>query len=292
VKPAPFTYHRPTTLAEALELLERHRDEAKILAGGQSLVPVMNFRLATPERLIDITRVAELRGIDVRDGTVRLGALTRHRELLSEPGLRAAAPLLPLVAPFIGHPQIRAAGTFGGSLSHADPAAELPGAVLALDATMVVRGSGGERRVPAREFFLSYFTTVLEPDEILTAVEFPAAAPGEGAAFREVAARHGDFALAGAAAVVSVAEDGTITDARLAAISVSDVPVRLTEAEKVLRGQTPSADILTELRSAVQDVLEPTAAVKVSAAYKKRATAALAARVAEQAWGTAQRRTA
>lgn len=292
MKPAPFTYHRPTTLAEALELLTAHRDEAKILAGGQSLVPVMNFRLATPERLIDITHVPELRGFDVRDGTVRLGALTRHRELLSEPGLRTAAPLLPLVAPFIGHPQIRAAGTFGGSLSHADPSAELPGAALALDATMVLRSGRGERRVPAREFFLSYFTTALEPDEILTAVEFPAAAAREGAAFHEVAARHGDFALAGAAAVLAVGQDGTITDARLAAISVSDVPVRLTEAEKVLRGQTPTADILAELRCAVQDVLEPTAAVKTSAAYKKRTTAALAARATEQAWHTAQRRTA
>ncbi|GAB2965640.1 xanthine dehydrogenase family protein subunit M [Amycolatopsis acidiphila] len=292
MKPAPFTYHRPTTLAEALELLERHGEEAKILAGGQSLVPVMNFRLATPERLIDINRVPELCGCRIGDGTVRLGALTRHRELLSLEDLRTAAPLLPMIAPSIGHPQIRCSGTFGGSLSHADPSAELPGAVLALDATMVISSSRGERRVPAREFFLSYFTTVLEPDEILTAVEFPACGPGEGAAFREVAARQGDFALAGAAAVVTVAEDDVITDARLAAISVSDVPVRLTEAEKVLRGQTPTPDILTELRSAVQDVLEPTAAAKASAAYKKRTTAALAARVAEQAWRTAQRRTA
>jgi carbon-monoxide dehydrogenase medium subunit len=290
VKPSAFTYHRPASLSEALEILDRHQDDAKILAGGQSLVPVMNFRLAAPEHLVDINRVPELAGYEVAGGTVRMGALTRHRELLSERRLRTDAPLLPLVGPFIGHPQIRSVGTLGGSLSHADASAELPGAVLALDATIVIRSTAGERRVPARDFFQSYFTTVLEPDEILAAVEFPATAPREGVGFREVAARHGDFALAGVAASVTVEAGGTIADARIAAIAVADVPVRLTEAESALRGRTPTPDVLDEVRAAVRDALDPPPALKASAAYKRRTTAALTAHVVERAWANAKER--
>ncbi|HEY3685297.1 MAG TPA: xanthine dehydrogenase family protein subunit M [Streptosporangiaceae bacterium] len=293
MKPSAFTYHRPANLSEALETLGRYQDDAKVLAGGQSLVPVMNFRLAAPEHLVDINRVPELSGHEVAGGTVRMGALTRHHELLSSPGLRAAAPLLPLVGPFIGHPQIRSVGTLGGSLAHADASAELPGAMLALDATIVIRGPSGERRVPAGAFFRSYFTTALEPDDILTAVEFPVRRDRQGAAFREVAARHGDFAVAGVAAVVTLdADTDLIADARIAAISVADVPVRLSAAEDVLRGRAPDPDVLGEVRTAVQDVLDPPPALKASAAYKKRTTAALAAHVVERACAEAKREAA
>lgn len=288
MKPSAFTYHRPDRLGEALEILGRHQDEAKILAGGQSLVPVMNFRLAAPEHLVDINRIPDLRGYETAGGIVRMGALTRHRELLTRPEPRTDAPLLPLVAPYIGHPQIRSVGTLGGSLAHADAAAELPAAVLALDATMVIRGPDGERRVPAGEFFESYFTTVLEPDEILTAVEFPACRPGEGAGFQEVAARRGDFALAGVAAVVAVDGDA-IAGARIAAIGVAAAPVRLTAAEDLLRGRAPEPEVLDEVRAAVRDALDPPAGLKASPDYKRRTAAALTARAVEQAWANARR---
>lgn len=289
MKPSPFRYCRPATVAEALDLLDSSQDDVKILAGGQSLVPLMNFRLSAPDTLVDINNIAELAASEVTDGVVRLGALTRHRELISNQQIRSVAPLLPMVAPSIGHPQIRSVGTMGGSLAHADAAAELPAVMVALDATFILQAKSGQRRVAAQDFFQSYFTTVLQPNEILVAVEFPAHRATDGVGFREVAARHGDFALAGVAARLSV-EDGQITDARLAALSVADTPVRLVEPEKVLRGQNPTTQVLAELRSAIQDVLKPVPAPKASAAYKTRTTAVLAARVVEQAWNNAQGR--
>ena len=288
MKPGAFQYFRPTSLVEAIDLVDEYHDSGKILAGGQSLVPVLNFRLSSPEQLIDINQVPELRGYRVRDGVVRMGALTRHRELLSTAELRTDAPLLPVVAPFIGHPQIRSMGTLGGSLSHADPSAELPGAVLALEATLIAVSKQGERRIPAAEFFQGFFTTALEGDEILAAVEFPVAARRQGVAFDEVAARHGDFALAGAGAIVTLADDNTIADAKISAISLGDVPIRLPEAEKLVIGQRPAPDLLAEVKVAVQDTVSPIAGHKASQAYKKRAGAALAARAIQRAWENAQ----
>jgi CO/xanthine dehydrogenase FAD-binding subunit len=287
VKPPAFAYHRPDTLSEALALLEQLGDEAKILAGGQSLVPLMNFRLSAPANLIDINGIAELAGVSVERGMPRLGALTRHRELEHTAAIRQAAPMLAQAAPFIGHPQIRSMGTLGGSLSHADPAAELPGVVLALDATILVHSARGERAVPAAEFFTSHFTTVLEPDELVVAVELPALPPRTGHAFTEVAARHGDFALAGAAAVVTTDSDGAITEARIAGISVAAVPVRLSAAEKLLRGTEPGPAVLSELEQLVADALEPTPELKASSGYKRRTAGVLAARAVKRAWRTA-----
>ena len=287
MKPPAFAYHRPDTLSEALALLERLGDEAKILAGGQSLVPLMNFRLATPANLIDINGLAELGHVSVARRVLRLGALTRHRELEHAAAIGHAAPMLAEAAPFIGHPQIRSMGTLGGSLSHADPAAELPGAVLALDATILVHSARGERAIPASEFFASHFTTVLEPDELVVAVELPALPPRTGHAFAEVAARHGDFALAGAAAVVTTGSDGAITEARIAAISVAPVPVRLSAAEKLLRGAQPEQSVLSELEVLVADALEPAAELKASSGYKRRTAGVLAARAVERAWHNA-----
>jgi carbon-monoxide dehydrogenase medium subunit len=291
VKPPSFGYHHPDTVPEALELLDRLQDDVKVLAGGQSLVPLMNFRLSVPENLVDVNGVAALAGIDtsrVAEGVLRLGALTRHRELEHSADVRAAAPLLAIAAPYVGHPQIRTMGTLGGSLAHADPAAELPGVVLALDARIVVASVRGERSLPASEFFLSHFTSALAPDELLVAVEVPVAPPRSGHAFTEVAARHGDFALAGAAAVVTVDADGAVVDARIACTSVAPTPVRIPAAETLLRGSAPDPGLLAELEALVADALHPTPELKASAAYKRRTAGVLAARAVQQAWREAQ----
>jgi carbon-monoxide dehydrogenase medium subunit len=284
VKPAPFGYHRPATVAEAVALLDALQDDVKVLAGGQSLVPLMNFRLSVPAELVDINGIAELTGHDVTGDVLRLGALTRHHELERSATVRGAAPLLALAAPYVGHPQIRSMGTLGGSLSHADPAAELPGIMLALDARMVVASARGERIVPAAEFFVSHFTTALEPDELLTAVEVPVAPERTGHAFLEVAARYGDFALVGAGAAVTVDADGVITEARIACTSVAPTPVRAAAAEELLRGATPDADVLAEVERLVAGALEPTPELKASAAYKRRTAGVLVARAVRQAW--------
>ena len=284
MKPAPFGYHRPATVAEAVALLDALQDDVKVLAGGQSLVPLMNFRLSVPAELVDINGIAELTGHDVTGDVLRLGALTRHHELERSATVRGAAPLLALAAPYVGHPQIRSMGTLGGSLSHADPAAELPGIMLALDARMVVASARGERIVPAAEFFVSHFTTALQPDELLTAVEVPVAPERTGHAFLEVAARYGDFALVGAGAAVTVDADGVITEARIACTSVAPTPVRAAAAEELLRGATPDADVLAEVERLVAGALEPTPELKASAAYKRRTAGVLVARALRQAW--------
>jgi CO/xanthine dehydrogenase FAD-binding subunit len=288
VKPSAFTYHRPDTVAEAIDMLDRMQDESKVLAGGQSLVPLMNFRLSVPENLIDINGVAELTGASRSGDALRLGALTRHRELERSPEIRAAAPMLAMAAPYIGHPQIRSMGTLGGSLAHADPAAELPTVILAVDATIIARSVRGERRIPAAEFFSSHFTTTIEPDELVVAVEVPASPPRTGQAFTEVAARHGDFALAGAAAVVTVDEDGAITEVRIVCTAVAPTPVRVPAAEKLLRGARPGPELLAEIESAVEETLDPTPELKASARYKRHTAAVLAGRAVARAWADAK----
>ena len=199
MKPAVFEYHRPDTLADALSLLDRLGDDARLLSGGQSLIPMMNLRLATPAHLIDLAAIAELSGISVANGEVRIGAMTRQRELLSGHPALDNVPLLPLAAMNIGHVQTRNRGTVGGSLANADPAAELSLTMVALDATIVVAGRAGERRVSAREFFVDAMTTVLEPDEIIVAAVIPVQDRKPVCRFREIARRHGDFALASVA---------------------------------------------------------------------------------------------
>src|SRR5689334_13477947 len=216
MKPAPFEYEAPASLDAALELLARYGGDAKILAGGQSLIPVMNFRLAEPALLIDINRVAELDFIRRDgDGTLRIGGLTRQRRLERDPLVAAAAPLLHEAVPFIAHPQIRNRGTLGGSLAHADSRAELPAVAVALRARLRLQRAGGDRWVKAREFFTGLLSTALEPDEILTEVALPATPPRTGWAFLEDARRHGDYAQVGVAAGVSLDEDGRCREARL-----------------------------------------------------------------------------
>jgi CO/xanthine dehydrogenase FAD-binding subunit len=245
VKPAAFAYDDPRELDEALALLAREGEDVKILAGGQSLVPLLNFRLARPDRLVDLNRVEEL-GYLRREGNVlRMGALARHSDLERSAEVAAGWPLLAQAVRFVGHPQIRARGTVCGSVAHADPAAELPVAIAALDARFHLRSVRGSRVLSADELFLGYFTTALEPDELLVEIEVPAPPAGSGSAFVEHARTHGDFALGGAAAVVGGA------DARLALLAAGPVPVRARAAEGLL---TSGASVAEAADAAVADL--------------------------------------
>ncbi len=289
MKPTAFERHAPRTVDETLKLLSDYGDDAKILAGGQSLVPLLNFRLATPGTLIDINGVDELAGTDLTGETIRFGALTRTRSFETRPEVARVCPLLAQAAPYIAHPQIRTRGTFGGSLAHADPSAELPGVAVALEATVRLLSTRGERRVAAHDFFEYHLTTALEPDELLAEIEIRKPGPRHGSSFLEVAARHGDFASAGTAVVVETDPGGAVTDARIACISVGPTPVRMTVAERLLIGATEIDDALAgELRDAVAKAIEPTGALRASALYKKRVSGVLVRDAARQALARAK----
>jgi CO/xanthine dehydrogenase FAD-binding subunit len=236
MKPAQFEYDDPQTEEEALDLLARHGDECKLIAGGQSLVPLMNFRLARPARLIDINRIDSLSYIKREDGRLVIGAMARHAHLEHSEEVAKGWPLLTEAIGWVGHAQIRNRGTIGGSVAHADPAAELPAAFAALDASFKVRSKRGSRSLGWGEFFVSEFTTALAPDELVTAVEVPALGPGTGTAFVEYARRHGDFALGGAAVTVTLSPDGRCDGATIALLSAGPAPVRAEAAEQQLRG--------------------------------------------------------
>ena len=270
-------YEAPTTIAEAVGLLAEHQDEASVLAGGQSLIPLMALRLARPAVLIDINGLSELSLVAVTDGRVAIGAMTREYVAEDSATVGDTVPLLAAALPLIGHEAIRNRGTIGGSLAHADPAAELPAVALALDAEFVVRGRAGERVVPAADWFEGYLATSRRPDELLTEVRFPAAAPGTGVAFLEVARRHGDFAIVGLAVSLTLA-DGVISDARLAFAGVSDVPVRVVEAEDLLAGERPSAELFAEAARVATAGLNPPADLNGSSEYRKQVAATLVRR--------------
>ena len=270
-------YEAPTTLAEAVGLLAEHQDEASVLAGGQSLIPLMALRLARPAVLIDINGLSELSLVAATDGQVTIGAMTREYVAEDSATVGDAVPLLAAALPLIGHEAIRSRGTIGGSLAHADPAAELPAVALALDAEFVVRGRAGERVVPAADWFEGYLATSRRPDELLTEVRFPAAGPGTGVAFLEVARRHGDFAIVGLAVSLTLA-DGVISDARLAFAGVADVPVRVAEAEDLLAGERPSAELFAEAARVATAALDPPADLNGSPEYRKQVAAALVRR--------------
>lgn len=288
MKPAPFVYHRPDTLEEALDLLAEHGGEAKPLAGGQSLVPAMNFRLAEPAVLVDLNRIAVLAGIDVVDGGVRIGGMTRQRALEHSAVVARLAPLVTEAMPFVAHPPIRTRGTLGGSLAHADPAAELPAVMLALGATLGVRNRAGARAIPASAFFLGLFATSLAPDELVVDVTIPALAPGSGWAIDEVSRRHGDFALAGAAAVVTLDARGQVAHASIALVSLHDRAVRATEAERVLTGEAPTDAAIHAAADAASRIdAEPTSDLHASSAYRRHLAAVLVRRVLTRAAGRA-----
>ena len=237
MKPAPFEYFVPDSIEQALELLHEHGDEAKILAGGQSLVPAMNFRIHQPEVLIDLNRVPELDYIREDGNVVRVGAMTRERHLEFDDLIAQRTPLLHEAVPFIAHPQIRNRGTLGGSLVNADPAAELPVLMLALKARLKARNTSGERWIDAQAFFAGMFTTALEADELLVEIELPFMPPRTGWSFMEVAPRAGDYALMGIAALVTLGEGGKCTEAKLVYLNAGDGPIDAKEAASSLEGE-------------------------------------------------------
>jgi CO/xanthine dehydrogenase FAD-binding subunit len=277
VKPAPFEYHRATTLDDALALLAAHA-EAKPLAGGQSLIPAMNFRLAQPAALVDLNGVTELSGIGIgAAGALRIGAMTRHSTVERSDVVAHAAPLLAEAMPHVAHPQIRNRGTLGGSLAHADPGAELPAVMLALDATFILRRTAGERRVPAAAFFTGLFATALEPGELLVAVEIPPRAPRSGSAFLEMARRHGDYALAGVAADVSLDGNGRVAKLSVALLSLDDKPIS-TRAADILLGEHPSPKLLAAAADAVREAVNPPSDIHADERYRRQLAGVLTAR--------------
>ena len=277
MKLPPVDYEAPTTVAGAIDLLAEQLDEASVLAGGQSLIPLLALRLARPALLIDINGLDELSGVSATDGWVTIGAITREYEAEESEVVADAVPLLAAALPLIGHEAIRSRGTIGGSLAHADPAAELPAVARALDAEFVVRGPSGMRVIPAAQWFEGYLTTARRSDELLTEVRFPAAKRGTGVSFTEIARRHGDFAIVGLA-VSLVLSGEVISDARLALAGVSDVPVRATAAEDLLVGERPSPELFDEAARRATDDIDPPADLHGSSGYRKTVAAAIVRR--------------
>jgi carbon-monoxide dehydrogenase medium subunit len=269
VKPPPFRYFAPESADEALDLLAEHGDEGKVLAGGQSLIPLLALRLARPSALIDVSRLSELGTVEHDDGSLQVGATARHRSIERSDTVRDDVPLLAAAMPLIGHAAIRTRGTIGGSLAHADPSAELPAVALALDAELVARRAGGEARtIPARDFFEGFFTTALADDELLVAARFPRAAAGTGVCFEETARRHGDFAIVGAAVSLRM-EGGRVTEPRIALTGVAEVPLRRSEAEAVLEGAEPSGDVFAAAGEAAGEGLEPASDLHGTGEYRR-----------------------
>ena len=277
MKPAPFEYHRPASLLETFDLLERYGDDGRILAGGQSLVPALNMRLATPRALIDINRLPGLDAIRLAPEGLVIGALARHEAVERSPLVREHAPLLAIAMPHVGHEAIRTRGTVGGSLALADPAAELPACAVALDATLRLEGRRGRRELRAEDFFRGIYTTALEPGELLVEVVVPRA-PGWRSAFQELARRHGDFALAGVTARARV-ERGAIAEARIVFFGVGPAPLRARGAEAALAGRAADAEAIAAARRALETELDPPGDVHGSPALRRHLAGVLLHRV-------------
>lgn len=277
MKAPPFAYARARSLAEVFDLLAQHGDGAKLLAGGQSLIATLNMRLSAPELLIDITRLAELKGIQVREGIVRIGALTTHAEIERSPEIRKHLPLLAQAAPHIAHPAIRNMGTLGGSIALADPAAEWPACCVALDAQFVIAGKTGVRRVGAHDFFEGLYATALRPDEVLTQVEIPIPGPDCRSTFVELAQRRGDYAIVGIAALAKCAR-GVLSDLRLAFLGVGPAPVLARGAMAAMEGKRAAADAVAAAAEVLAKDLDPGADLYFSTAAKMHLARALTGR--------------
>jgi CO/xanthine dehydrogenase FAD-binding subunit len=285
MKPAPFSYHAPASLEEALALLSNYGYDAKILAGGQSLIPAMNFRLAQPGVLIDLNRIHALSFIKVDEKkNLRLGAMTRQREIETHSLIKDCSPLLRETMPHIAHVQIRNRGTIGGSLAHADPAAELPAVMLALEAEFCLQSQNGTRWVSAKDFFVGMFATALAPEELLVEIKIPALHAHSGWAFEEVARRHGDYALVGVAAVVLLDQNGVCQEARIALLSVGDAPVRATQAGQFLHDRKLTKQTLADAAeiAANQDI-DPGNDIHASAEFRRHLARVLTERALRRA---------
>ena len=282
MKPPRFDYHAPTTVDEALGLLTRYQCEAKVLAGGQSLMPLLNFRLVRPAALIDLNRIPALAYIHEANGQVRLGAMTRQRALEFSTVVRQRLPLLVEATRWVGHLPIRTRGTIGGSIAHADPAAEYPAVLTALEGEVVARSPRGERSLRPADLYQTYLTTTLAADEILTEVRLPAMPAGCGWAFEEFARRHGDFALVGIAAVV-MPNSGKPPRVRLATAGVSPVPARLRAAEEILERDGLSDVAIAAAAAKAGELVQPDSDIHASADYRRHLTGVLTARAVKRA---------
>jgi CO/xanthine dehydrogenase FAD-binding subunit len=283
MKPPPFEYFDPTTIGEAVSVLQQYGDDAKVLAGGQSLMPLLNFRLARPAAVVDINGVSELDYLRKEEGWLAIGALARQRTAELSPLVAESCPMLAEVLPLIGHFQIRNRGTIAGSLAHADPAAELGAVALALGAELRIVSANESRTVPAEEFFISYLTTALAPKELLMEARFPVARPRTGYAFTEFARRHGDFALVGVAAVVERDDAHRCSDVRLAFTGVAAVPLLFTDESGRLRGELLTARAMNAFAEHVAAGLKPESDLHASAEYRRELAAVLAERALQVA---------
>ena len=278
MKPGPFEYHAPETVEEVVALLGRYGDEAKVLAGGQSLVPLLALRLASPEVIVDINRVAELDYLEASGEQWRIGALTRHRAIEKMNGLSQRCPMIADAIEVVGHVAIRNRGTVLGSIAHADPAAEWPALALALDAELDVRGPDGVRTVDVDSFFVSFLTTTLEPQEVVTEMRCRLPEGTVGSCFLELSRRHGDFAVVGVGTVVGLSDSGTIDDARIVLIGVGETAVRARDAEQALRGQRPGSEPFAEAADIVARSIEPSGDVHGSSEYRRAVSRTLTSR--------------
>ncbi len=282
MKPPPFEYHAPTGVDEAIALLGRYGGEAKILAGGQSLMPLLNFRLARPAALVDLNGIASLAYIREEDGALAIGAMTRQRTIEFSPVVRRRLPLLAEATALVGHLPIRSRGTIGGSIAHADPSAEYPAVLTALDGAVVVRGPRGERTLTPSELFRGYLSTSLAPDEILTEVRLPASPEGAGVAFEEFSRRHGDFAIVGIAASLT-GKHGRCAAARLATAGAGPMAIRLRAAEEILERDGLGDAAIDAASARAAELVEPDSDIHASAAYRKNLTRVLTGRALRRA---------
>jgi carbon-monoxide dehydrogenase medium subunit len=284
MKPAPFEYYVPDSIEQAVELLHQHGDNAKLLAGGQSLVPAMNFRVVQPSVLIDLNRIGELGYILQENAVLRVGAMTRERQLELDSSIAKHAPLITEAAPFIAHPQIRNRGTIGGSIVNADPAAELPVLMLALNARLKARNASSERWVDAQDFFVGMFSTALNPNEILVEIELPFISPHTGWSFMEVAPRAGDYALMGVAALVTLDENGHCQQARLVYLNAGDGPVDAKKAAKMLEGVVPDENAIEAVADwASQKEINPFGNIHTSSDFQRHLARVLTRKTLKQA---------
>jgi CO/xanthine dehydrogenase FAD-binding subunit len=289
MKPCAFEYLAPGSVPEVMDLLQQYGDQAKILAGGQSLVPIMNFRLARPEVLIDINGLKELAYIREEADELMIGALTRERDVELAPLVRQKCPLLSEAISYIGHPTIRNRGTVGGSLAHGDPSAEIPTAIYALDGTIKTLGPDGESTFKPEEFFLTYLTTCLEPSQIVVDVTVPVLPDGTGWSFVELSRRSGDFAIVAVATVLFMDGNGACTDARICLGGVAPTPVRAQAAEDILSGQTLSDALVKEAGRLAVEATDPESDYHASADYRKAMTEVLVRKALRSAWEKTRR---
>ena len=279
MKPAPFRYIAVRSLDQALELKAEHGDEARFLAGGQSLMPTMNFRLSQPAVLIDINPLAQCAGVQkAGPETLRIGALTRYRDLERAPATAENLPLIKEALPHIAHPQIRNRGTIGGNLAHADPASEMPAIVLALAGKLHAQSKRGERWIAAADFFAGALRTALEPDEMLTEVELPIARPRSGACFMEVARRRGDFALIGVACTVELDDHGRCKEARIGLCNAGDGPIFAVAASRSLAGQNIGSAEIDDVAALVQRDIDPGGSIHASKDFQRHLAGVLTKR--------------